>query len=139
MGCHFLLQGIVQIQGLNSHVLCLLHWQAGSLPLAPLGKTRRYQNKDTQFLPSSVPSLQGDEEKEGWMDCPDQGCWAPVPVWTLPAMRLGETLWPQASVSLCLSFPVGQTGSVVQLGGYGIHKHEWSLLQQDLHVASSGQ
>ena len=52
MGCHFLLHGIVQIQGLNSHVLCLLHWQAGSLPLAPLGKTRRYQNKDTQFLPS---------------------------------------------------------------------------------------
>ena len=32
-GCHFLLQGIYQIQGLNMHFLCLLHWQADSLPL----------------------------------------------------------------------------------------------------------
>ncbi|XP_045022119.1 hairy/enhancer-of-split related with YRPW motif-like protein isoform X2 [Bubalus bubalis] len=30
MGCHFLLQGIFLTQGSN---LCLLHWQAGSLPL----------------------------------------------------------------------------------------------------------
>ena len=32
MGCHFLLQGIVPIQGLN---LGLLHWQADFFPLAP--------------------------------------------------------------------------------------------------------
>ena len=37
-GCHFLFQGIFPTQGLNPHVLCLLHWQAGSLPLAPPGK-----------------------------------------------------------------------------------------------------
>ena len=30
--------GIFPIQELNSPVLYLLHWQAGSLPLAPLGK-----------------------------------------------------------------------------------------------------
>ena len=35
MGCHALLQGIFQIQGLNLHLLRFLHWQAGSLPLAP--------------------------------------------------------------------------------------------------------
>ena len=35
MGCCFLLQGIFLSQGLNLHLLCLLHWQAGSLPLAP--------------------------------------------------------------------------------------------------------
>ena len=29
MGCHFLLQAIFQTQELN---MCLLHWQAGSLP-----------------------------------------------------------------------------------------------------------
>ena len=34
-GYHFLLQGIFLIQGLNSCLLCLLPWQAGSLPLAP--------------------------------------------------------------------------------------------------------
>ena len=30
--------GIFPIQGLNPHILCLLHWQAGSLPLVPPGK-----------------------------------------------------------------------------------------------------
>ena len=34
MGCHALLQGIFLPQGLNPHLLCLLHWQAGSLPPA---------------------------------------------------------------------------------------------------------
>ena len=29
------LQGIFRTQGLNSRLLCLLHWQEGSLPLAP--------------------------------------------------------------------------------------------------------
>ena len=32
------LQGIFSIQGLNLHLSCLLHWQVGSLPLAPPGK-----------------------------------------------------------------------------------------------------
>ena len=38
MGCHALLQGIFLTQGSNQRVLCLLHWQADSLPLAPPGK-----------------------------------------------------------------------------------------------------
>ena len=37
-GCHFLLQGIFLTQGLNPPLLCLLHWQADALPLAPPGK-----------------------------------------------------------------------------------------------------
>ena len=39
VGCHALLQGIFPTQGLNWCLLCLLHWQAGSLPLAPPGKS----------------------------------------------------------------------------------------------------
>ena len=35
MGCHFLLQGIFLTQGSSLSPLCLLHWQAGSLSLAP--------------------------------------------------------------------------------------------------------
>ena len=35
VGCHFLLQGIFLTQGLNLCLLCLLHGQAGSLPLVP--------------------------------------------------------------------------------------------------------
>ena len=38
VGCHVLLQGILLIQRANPHLLCLLHWQVGSLPLAPPGK-----------------------------------------------------------------------------------------------------
>ena len=38
VGCHALLRGIFLIEGLNLHLLCLLHWQAGSLPIVPLGK-----------------------------------------------------------------------------------------------------
>ena len=37
VGCHALLQGIFLTQGLNLCLLCLLHWQAGSIPLAPPG------------------------------------------------------------------------------------------------------
>ena len=36
VGCHFLLQGIFPTQGLNLCLLCLLHWQADSLPLSHL-------------------------------------------------------------------------------------------------------
>ena len=32
--CHFLLQ-IILTQGMKPHPLCLLHWQAESLPLVP--------------------------------------------------------------------------------------------------------
>ena len=53
VGCHFLLQGIFLTQGSNPGLLCLLHWQVGSLPLAPPGKPyvsmvdvfSRYDNK----------------------------------------------------------------------------------------------
>ena len=34
-GCHALLQGIFPTQGSNPCLLCLLHWQEGSLLLAP--------------------------------------------------------------------------------------------------------
>ena len=38
VGCHGLLQGIFPTQGLSPCLLCLLHWQANSLPLVPPGK-----------------------------------------------------------------------------------------------------
>ena len=40
VGCHPHLQGIFPTQGLNPCLLCFLHWQAGSLPLAPPGKPK---------------------------------------------------------------------------------------------------
>ena len=38
VGCHALLHGTFLTQGWTSCLLCLLHWQAGSLPLQPPGK-----------------------------------------------------------------------------------------------------
>ena len=38
VGCHALLQGIFPSQESNPCLFHLLHWQAGSLPLAPPGK-----------------------------------------------------------------------------------------------------
>ena len=38
VSCHFLLQRISQTQGWNPCLLCLLHWQAGPLPLVSPGK-----------------------------------------------------------------------------------------------------
>ena len=37
VGCRARLQGIFPIRGLNLHLLCLQHWQVGSLPLVPPG------------------------------------------------------------------------------------------------------
>ena len=42
VGCHFVLQGSFLTQGSNPN---LLHWQVGSLPLAPSGKPYIYTNK----------------------------------------------------------------------------------------------
>ena len=40
VGCHSLFQGIFLTQGSKSCLLCLLHWQAASLPLAPVGNPK---------------------------------------------------------------------------------------------------
>lgn len=39
-GCHFLPQENFPAQGSNLQLSCLLHWQGGSLPLEPPGKSR---------------------------------------------------------------------------------------------------
>ena len=48
--CHALLQGIFSTCRLNSHLLYLLHWQAGSLPLATLWKPHRKYTCSKRFL-----------------------------------------------------------------------------------------
>ena len=49
VGCHALLQGICPTQGLIMHLLCLLHWQAGSLPLVPPGKPCSHRQYSKQM------------------------------------------------------------------------------------------
>ena len=43
--CHALLQWVFLTQGSNPRILCLLHWQAGSLPLVPSGKPSSLINR----------------------------------------------------------------------------------------------
>ena len=43
VGCHALLQGSFPILRLNPHLLCILHWQADSLPLNHLGSPSHTQ------------------------------------------------------------------------------------------------
>ena len=60
------LQGIFPNQGLNPCLLCLLHWQAGSLPLVPTGKTqwdvtqllKRMEHNYSYCLPLGLVHLQ---------------------------------------------------------------------------------
>ena len=52
--CHFLLQGIFSTQGSNPHLLHLLHWQVGSLPLEPLGKSQELGIRPLKF---TIPTL----------------------------------------------------------------------------------
>ena len=56
VGHHFLLQGIFLIQGLN---LCLLHWQADSLPLSDLA---------LGHLPSKSPASSGSPRDRGLLE-----------------------------------------------------------------------
>ena len=51
VGCHFLLQGIFPTQGLNPCLLCLLHWQVGSLSLVPPGKPLEPKRLTKSFGP----------------------------------------------------------------------------------------
>ena len=52
VGCPALLQGIFLTQGSNPHILSLLHWQVGSLPLAP-------GQKRPKWIPES-------QRQKGW-------------------------------------------------------------------------
>ena len=46
VGCHFLLQGICQTQGLNPYLLRLLYWQVDSLPLSHLRSLYHHMTDD---------------------------------------------------------------------------------------------
>ena len=47
---HFLFQGIFLTQGLNPHLLCVLHWQVGSSPLASPGKPKALYSSSIFFF-----------------------------------------------------------------------------------------
>ena len=77
-----LLQGIFPIQGLNPGLSCLLHWQVGSLPIAPSGKPiQMYQSESSHSVVSDsfatpwtvarqAPLLMEFSRQESWSGLP---------------------------------------------------------------------
>ena len=61
VGCHTLLQGIFPTQGRKLCLLCLFHWQVGSLPLMLPGKPPIFYTnglKRNLWIPVYKPFLQ---------------------------------------------------------------------------------
>ena len=93
VGCHFLLQGIFLTQGLNLHLLCLLHWKADSLQLVPPRPRPNEPELGTEVrFPREVPALTTDSRAshvsataptplEGGPKCPGAGT---LPGWAAP-------------------------------------------------------
>ena len=71
VSCHALLQGIFQIHRSNPCLLCLLNWQAGSLPLTP-------PRKPFQPRPRKIPGTINEAHRKPraeWKWC--WSTWAP--------------------------------------------------------------
>ena len=64
VGCHFLFQGIFLNQGSNLHLFHLLHWQVGSLPLAPCRKPNMVPGAHASLLDNDDHDLR----RIGWLD-----------------------------------------------------------------------
>ena len=83
-GLPFPIPGIFPIQGLNLHFLCLLHWQADSLPLSHLGSPNisinvKSESEVAQSCPTlcdpwtvahQAPSSMGFSRHEYWSELP---------------------------------------------------------------------
>ena len=93
-------KGIFPTQGLNPHLLCLWHWQASSLPLAPLGKPSRWCAHFYFLSQIAAASIKNKPGIASWMMKHHKEWWT-VPA-TLAEANLDE---PTAShpIDLCKS------------------------------------
>ena len=93
--CHFLLLVIFPKQGLNPPLLCLMHWQVGSLPLSLLGSPWWI------YIPEPTSELSRDKtikSAPGIMICTWKSI---IETWTL---NLSEPRSNNASLSWCVFF-----------------------------------
>ena len=84
----FLLQGIFPTQGSNLCLLCLLHWQSGSLPVAPPGKPWINLVDGCyilQFSFSSLPSLHSELHSKKYVSN-----WAVQVAWSCEIRNTGR-------------------------------------------------
>ena len=82
VGCHDLLQEISLTQGLNPCLLCLLHWQVGSLPLEPPGKPLKEHAaaaKSLQLCPTLCDPIDGSPPGPPSLGFSRQEHWSGLP------------------------------------------------------------
>ena len=88
MGCHFLPQGIFLTQGSSPHLLCLLQWQADSLPLRYLGSL---------FNLGGSPKISTFEQRTPAARLFDnfllEGSWMPSSPWGPPTTQGGRVFF----------------------------------------------
>ena len=102
-GCHALLQGIFPTQGSNPSLLCLLHWQVGSLPLAPPGKPRMPSIDSSNSINGRCPGGWDPESQRmrdqgaahGWQD-----------PWNIPSPKVGLMMFAQQTLIPVCCIPV---------------------------------
>ena len=101
-GCHALLQGISPTQGSNLHLLCLLHQQAGSLPLAPTSMRLSPPSRASLPAPSLTPPHGVITEHAAELPVPCSSWWE----------ALGLTLLLSGGSSPCLEVSEGSLWAV---------------------------
>ena len=99
VGCHAVLQGLFPTQGSNLHLLHLLHWQAGSLPLALPGKPKSYTKKEkkTHIIVNDSAEHTG-HWRQSWAQPPGSPG-LPQPSLLLPGRFLLFSLWALQTVN----------------------------------------
>ena len=65
VGCHIFVQWIFLTQGSNPHLLCLLHWQAGSLPSSTTWEAPRKWGATANESVSMGPREVGNQTENG--------------------------------------------------------------------------
>ena len=126
MSCHALLQGIFTTQGPNPCLLCLLHWQAGSLPLVSPRKPNLCISYSNMYFPSILKGL----ARFSCLWFPSElqpGCWCLSPCMTCDCLRLRPpplSSSPKTTEQLPLGLPneemmicpsaKGRLGSVIE-------------------------
>ena len=120
VGCHTLLPRIFSTRGLNPRLSCLLHWQAGSLPLVPPGEPsstlRVFISPNHLINPVMLPGHVHEPHfiNEKWrllgLQCLDQGMCL---VRAEPGLAPGVVNFTSALICVC---------ERVLLGLYPVHR-----------------
>ena len=143
VGCHALLPGTFPAQGSHPQLLCLLHWQAGSLPLVPPGEPNStlhgFISPNHLINPMMLPGYFHDahfiEEKLRLWDlqCLNQGmCLVQGRAWTGPSCAwlrfcFDMGVWESCCL-VCAQFTDEETGWEHQQGAHS--EREWFWLTE---------